>query len=100
MATNEMQKSSSDKEPKTLPPPPPSSQEPSSAAYSSMPPHGFVASSPQPHPYMCGGSGKLSHMMPPYGTRTLQCIPRVACTAILQFLRGIRVRVMLLNNLK
>ncbi|KAF2567968.1 hypothetical protein F2Q68_00027981, partial [Brassica cretica] len=61
MASNEMQKSSSDKEPKTLPPPPPSSQ-----AYSSMPPHGFVASSPQPHPYMWG----VQHMMPPYGTPT------------------------------
>jgi hypothetical protein len=29
-----------------------------------MPPHGYVASSPQPHPYMWG----VQHMMPPYGT--------------------------------
>ncbi|CAA7024137.1 unnamed protein product [Microthlaspi erraticum] len=81
MASSEMDKSSKEKEPKTPPPassapPPPSSQEPSSAvsagmatpdwtgfqAYSPMPPHGYVASSPQPHPYMWG------HMMPPYGT--------------------------------
>ncbi|KAF2565544.1 hypothetical protein F2Q68_00024429, partial [Brassica cretica] len=33
-------------------------------AYSPMPPHGFVASSPQPHPYMWG----VQHMIPPYGT--------------------------------
>ncbi|CAN8316438.1 unnamed protein product [Cochlearia groenlandica] len=85
MATTEMEKSSKEKEPKTPPttPPssssaPPSSQEPSSAvsagmatpdwsgfqAYSPMPPHGYVASSPQPHPYMWG----VQHMMPPYGT--------------------------------
>ncbi|XP_018439772.1 bZIP transcription factor 16 [Raphanus sativus] len=78
-SNNEMEKSSKDKEPTTPPPPPPSSQEPSSAvsaagmatpdwsgfqAYSPMPPHGFVASSPQPHPYMWG----VQHMMPPYGT--------------------------------
>ncbi|CAN6832634.1 unnamed protein product, partial [Brassica oleracea] len=77
MASNEMEKSSKEKEP-TTPPPPPSSQEPSSAvsagmatpdwsgfqAYSPMPPHGFVASSPQPHPYMWG----VQHMIPPYGT--------------------------------
>ncbi|KAF3552790.1 hypothetical protein F2Q69_00017371 [Brassica cretica] len=63
MASNEMQKSSSDKEPKT--PPPPSSQ-----AYSSMPPRGFVASSPQPHPYMWG----VQHMMPPYGTPAHQYV--------------------------
>uniref|UniRef100_A0A1J3GHQ1 Transcription factor HBP-1a n=1 Tax=Noccaea caerulescens TaxID=107243 RepID=A0A1J3GHQ1_NOCCA len=86
MASSEMDKSSKEKEPKTPPsassapppPPPPSSQEPSSAvsagmatpdwsgfqAYSPMPPHGYVASSPQPHPYMWG----VQHMMPPYGT--------------------------------
>ncbi|KAJ0239992.1 bZIP transcription factor 16 [Hirschfeldia incana] len=86
MASNEMEKSSKDKEATTpppsssssAPPPPSSSQEPSSAvsagmatpdwsgfqAYSPMPPHGFVASSPQPHPYMWG----VQHMMPPYGT--------------------------------
>ncbi|KAM7493844.1 hypothetical protein LguiB_028453 [Lonicera macranthoides] len=33
-------------------------------AYSPMPPHGFMASSPQAHPYMWG----VQHMMPPYGT--------------------------------
>ncbi|KAF2591409.1 hypothetical protein F2Q70_00038942, partial [Brassica cretica] len=34
-------------------------------AYSPMPPHGYVASSPQPHLYMWG----VQHMMmPPYGT--------------------------------
>ncbi|KAF3552827.1 hypothetical protein F2Q69_00011212 [Brassica cretica] len=73
MASNEMEKSSKEKEP-TTPPPPPSSQEPSSAvsagmatpdwsgfqAYSPMPPHGFVASSPQPHPYMWGVQVKLT----------------------------------------
>ncbi|CAH8264824.1 unnamed protein product [Arabidopsis lyrata] len=82
MASNETEKSSKEKEPKTPPSSsaaPPSSQEPSSAvsagmatpdwsgfqAYSPMPPpHGYVASSPQPHPYMWG----VQHMMPPYGT--------------------------------
>ncbi|CAA7026695.1 unnamed protein product [Microthlaspi erraticum] len=85
MGSSEMEKSDKEKEPKTPPPPsassasasaPATSQEPSSAvsagmatpdwsgfqAYSPMPPHGYVASSPQPHPYMWG------HMMPPYGT--------------------------------
>ncbi|KAH9605913.1 hypothetical protein KSS87_010238 [Heliosperma pusillum] len=33
-------------------------------AYSPIPPHGFLASSPQAHPYMWG----VQHMMPPYGT--------------------------------
>ncbi|KAL2545483.1 basic region/leucine zipper transcription factor 16 [Forsythia ovata] len=33
-------------------------------AYSPMPPHGFLASSPQPHPYMWG----VQQFMPPYGT--------------------------------
>ncbi|KAI7752526.1 hypothetical protein M8C21_015877, partial [Ambrosia artemisiifolia] len=32
--------------------------------YPHMPPHGFMASSPQAHPYMWG----VQHMMPPYGT--------------------------------
>ncbi|KAK6782884.1 hypothetical protein RDI58_020680 [Solanum bulbocastanum] len=32
--------------------------------YSPMPPHGFMASSPQAHPYMWG----VQHLMPPYGT--------------------------------
>ncbi|KAG9131606.1 hypothetical protein Leryth_015142 [Lithospermum erythrorhizon] len=33
-------------------------------AYSPMHPHGFLASGPQPHPYMWG----VQHLMPPYGT--------------------------------
>ncbi|CAK9173458.1 unnamed protein product [Ilex paraguariensis] len=33
-------------------------------AYSPMPPHGFLASSPQAHPYMWG----VQQFMPPYGT--------------------------------
>ncbi|KAI8554327.1 hypothetical protein RHMOL_Rhmol05G0090000 [Rhododendron molle] len=33
-------------------------------AYSPMPPPGFLASSPQAHPYMWG----VQHIMPPYGT--------------------------------
>ncbi|XP_052209134.1 bZIP transcription factor 16-like [Diospyros lotus] len=33
-------------------------------AYSPMPPHGFLASSPQTHPYMWG----VQPIMPPYGT--------------------------------
>ncbi|KAL3500017.1 hypothetical protein ACH5RR_039110 [Cinchona calisaya] len=33
-------------------------------AYSPMPPHGFLASNPQAHPYMWG----VQHLMPPYGT--------------------------------
>ncbi|CAE5959010.1 unnamed protein product [Arabidopsis arenosa] len=85
MGSSEMEKSGKEKEPKTPPPSSSSSapatavsQEPSSAvsagvatqdwsgfqAYSPMPPHGYVASSPQPHPYMWG----VQHMMPPYGT--------------------------------
>ncbi|KAJ4907053.1 basic region/leucine zipper transcription factor 16 [Raphanus sativus] len=76
-----MEKSSTEKEPKqpSSSAAPPSSQEPTSAvsagmatpdwsgfqAYSPMPPHGFVASSPQPHPYMWGPQHM---MMPPYGT--------------------------------
>ncbi|KAE9606998.1 putative transcription factor bZIP family [Lupinus albus] len=75
MASSEMEKSAKDKESKT---PPPTSQEQSSTtsagtnnpdwssfqAYSPMPPHGFLASSPQAHPYMWG----VQHIMPPYGT--------------------------------
>ncbi|CAH2034858.1 unnamed protein product [Thlaspi arvense] len=84
MGSSEMEKSGKENEPKTPPPSsssapaPAASQEPSSAvsagmatpdwsgfqAYSPMPPHGYVASSPQPHPYMWG----VQHMMPPYGT--------------------------------
>ncbi|KAK9076033.1 hypothetical protein SSX86_004364 [Deinandra increscens subsp. villosa] len=33
-------------------------------AYSPMPPHGYLASSPQPHPYVWG----VQHLLPPYGT--------------------------------
>lgn len=33
-------------------------------AYSPIPPHGYLASSPQAHPYMWG----VQHLMPPYGT--------------------------------
>ncbi|KAF8091376.1 hypothetical protein N665_0447s0034 [Sinapis alba] len=80
MASSDMEKSSKEKEPKqtSSSDAPPSSQEPSSAmsagmatpdwsgfqAYSPMPPHGFAASSPQPHPYMWG----VQHMRPPDGT--------------------------------
>ncbi|ESQ33601.1 hypothetical protein EUTSA_v10007879mg [Eutrema salsugineum] len=90
MGSSEMEKSGKENEPKTPPhssssapapaPAPVTSQEPSSSAavsagmatpdwsgfqaYSPMPPHGYVASSPQPHPYMWG----VQHMMPPYGT--------------------------------
>ncbi|CAL0314183.1 unnamed protein product [Lupinus luteus] len=75
MGSSEMDKTPKEKESKT---PPPTSQEQSSAAgagtinpdwssfqaYSHMPPHGFLASSPQAHPYMWG----VQHIMPPYGT--------------------------------
>uniref|UniRef100_M4E392 BZIP domain-containing protein n=1 Tax=Brassica campestris TaxID=3711 RepID=M4E392_BRACM len=78
MGSSEVDKSGEENEPKTPPPPsssaPVTSQEPSSdvatpdwsgfQAYSPMPPHGYVASSPQPHPYMWG----VQHMIPPYGT--------------------------------
>ncbi|GAB2296052.1 bZIP transcription factor 16 [Dionaea muscipula] len=37
---------------------------PTFQGYSAMPPHGFIASSPQAHPYMWG----VQHIMPPYGT--------------------------------
>ncbi|KAL3497910.1 hypothetical protein ACH5RR_040642 [Cinchona calisaya] len=75
MGSSEMDKSSKEaketKEAKT-----PTTQEQPSAtstgtpewtgfqAYSPMPPHGFLASSPQAHPYMWG----VQHLMPPYGT--------------------------------
>ncbi|KAH0911036.1 hypothetical protein HID58_034357 [Brassica napus] len=76
MGSSEVDKSGEENEPKTpsSSSAPVTSQEPSSAvatpdwsgfqAYSPMPPHGYVASSPQPHPYMWG----VQHMMPPYGT--------------------------------
>ncbi|KAB2088490.1 hypothetical protein E1A91_A03G002700v1 [Gossypium mustelinum] len=72
-----MDKTAQEKEPKTLPAS--SSQEPSSTtnsagpanadwsgfqAYSPIPPHGFLASTPQAPPYMWG----VQHIMPPYGT--------------------------------
>ncbi|KAE9613268.1 putative transcription factor bZIP family [Lupinus albus] len=74
MSSSEMDKTPKE-ESKT---PPPTSQEQSSTtgagtinpdwssfqAYSPMPPHGFLASSPQAHPYMWG----VQHIMPPYGT--------------------------------
>ncbi|GAB4834788.1 bZIP transcription factor 16 [Ancistrocladus abbreviatus] len=76
MGSSETDKPAS-KKPKT-PPPPSSTLEQSTAAstgtvnpewsgfqaYSPIPPHGFLASSPQAHPYMWG----VQHIMPPYGT--------------------------------
>ncbi|XP_023540471.1 bZIP transcription factor 16-like [Cucurbita pepo subsp. pepo] len=75
MSSSEMEKPPKDKETKT---PPLTTQEQTSTtsagavnpdwsgfqAYSPMPPHGFLASSPQAHPYMWG----VQHIMPPYGT--------------------------------
>nr|AAK39131.1 bZIP transcription factor 3 [Phaseolus vulgaris] len=75
MGSSEMDKTPKEKESKT---PPPTSQEQSSTtatgtinpdwpgfqAYSPIPPHGFLASSPQAHPYMWG----VQQFMPPYGT--------------------------------
>ncbi|XP_058224525.1 bZIP transcription factor 16-like isoform X3 [Rhododendron vialii] len=76
MGSSEMDKPAKEaKEPKT---PTPTPQEQSSStptgtptpdwsgfqAYSPMPPHGYLASSPQAHPYMWG----VQHIMPPYGT--------------------------------
>ncbi|GMI95598.1 basic region/leucine zipper transcription factor 16 [Hibiscus trionum] len=74
MGSSEMDKAVKEKEPKT----PPATQEASSTsnsgvvnadwsgfqAYSPIPPHGFLASSPQAPPYMWG----VQHIMPPYGT--------------------------------
>ncbi|XVF13688.1 hypothetical protein REPUB_Repub08aG0229500 [Reevesia pubescens] len=76
MGSSEMDKTAKEKEPKT--PPATTTQEPSSTtnsgtvnadwsgfqAYSPIPPHGFLASSPQAPPYMWG----VQHIMPPYGT--------------------------------
>ncbi|KAL5178640.1 bZIP transcription factor 16 [Glycine soja] len=59
MGSSEMDKTPKEKESKT-PPPPPTSQ-----AYSPIPPHGFLASNPQAHPYMWGVQQQF---MPPYGT--------------------------------
>ncbi|KAI4328021.1 hypothetical protein L6164_020418 [Bauhinia variegata] len=75
MGSSEMDKTPKEKESKT---PPTTSQEQSTTtstgaintdwssfqAYSPIPPHGFLASSPQAHPYMWG----VQHIMPPYGT--------------------------------
>ncbi|KAE8727423.1 NAC domain-containing protein 2-like [Hibiscus syriacus] len=74
MESSEMDKAAKEKEPKT----PPATQEASSTinsgmvnadwsgfqAYSPIPPHGFLTSSPQAPPYMWG----VQHIMPPYGT--------------------------------
>ncbi|XVE65351.1 hypothetical protein DITRI_Ditri07aG0174000 [Diplodiscus trichospermus] len=76
MGSSEMDKMAKEKEPKT--PPAAATQEQSSTsnsgavnadwsgfqAYSPIPPHGFLASSPQAPPYMWG----VQHIMPPYGT--------------------------------
>ncbi|EEF43527.1 bZIP transcription factor 16 isoform X2 [Ricinus communis] len=76
MGSSDMDKTAKEKESKTQPPT--TTQEQSSAtttgtvnpdwtgfqAYSPIPPHGFVASSPQAHPYMWG----VQPIMPPYGT--------------------------------
>ncbi|XP_022756749.1 bZIP transcription factor 16-like isoform X2 [Durio zibethinus] len=76
MGSSEMDKTAKEKEPKT--PPTATMQEQSSTsnsgnvnadwsgfqAYSPIPPHGFLASSPQAPPYMWG----VQHIMPPYGT--------------------------------
>ncbi|KAL2334179.1 hypothetical protein Fmac_015392 [Flemingia macrophylla] len=75
MGSSDMDKSPKEKESKTSPA---TSQEQSSTTpmatmnpdwsnfqtYSPIPPHGFLASSPQGHPYMWG----VQHIMPPYGT--------------------------------
>ncbi|KAL3006113.1 hypothetical protein AAZX31_08G258600 [Glycine max] len=75
MGSSDMDKTPKEKESKT---PPATSQEQSSTTampttnpdwsnfqtYSPIPPHGFLASSPQAHPYMWG----VQHYMPPYGT--------------------------------
>ncbi|CAN7006952.1 unnamed protein product [Brassica rapa subsp. trilocularis] len=78
MANSEMEKPSKEKElkqPSSSSAPPPSQELSSSvsagpdwsgfqASSAPMQPHGFVTSSPQPHPYMW----RVQHMMPPYGT--------------------------------
>lgn len=77
MGSSEMDKPAKDKD-RDSKTPPTSTQEQSSTtsagavnpdwsgfqAYSPIPPHGFLASSPQAHPYMWG----VQHIMPPYGT--------------------------------
>ncbi|TKY58497.1 Transcription factor HBP-1a [Spatholobus suberectus] len=75
MGSSDMDKTPKEKESKT---PPATSQEQSPTTgmatinpdwsnfqtYSPIAPHGFLASSPQAHPYMWG----VQHIMPPYGT--------------------------------
>uniref|UniRef100_A0A7N0TYY0 BZIP domain-containing protein n=1 Tax=Kalanchoe fedtschenkoi TaxID=63787 RepID=A0A7N0TYY0_KALFE len=74
MGSNDAEKTSREKEPKTVPA---ATQEQSSAtstgtvnaewpvfqAFSPMPAHSYLASSPQAHPYMWG----VQHIVPPYG---------------------------------
>ncbi|XP_050212311.1 bZIP transcription factor 16-like isoform X2 [Mercurialis annua] len=78
MGSSEIDKTPKEKEAKTPPPAATTAQEqPSTTStatvnpdwtgfqtYSHIPPHGFLASSPQAHPYMWG----VQHIMPPYGT--------------------------------
>lgn len=76
MGSGEADKQAKEKEAKTPPAITPQEQTPTTStgavnpdwsgfqAYSPMPPHGFLASSPQAHPYMWG----VQHIMPPYGT--------------------------------
>ncbi|XP_044466368.1 bZIP transcription factor 16-like [Mangifera indica] len=76
MGSSEVDKQAKEKEAKT--PPTATTQEPTATtsagtvnpdwsgfqAYSPIPPHGFLASSPQAHPYMWG----VQHLIPPYAT--------------------------------
>ncbi|GLT58470.1 hypothetical protein SLA2020_313600 [Shorea laevis] len=76
MGSSELDKTSKEKEPKTSPATNTQEQSLTTSAgtvnaewsgfqaYSPMPPHGFLASSPQAPPYMWG----VQHIMPPYGT--------------------------------
>lgn len=76
MGSSEMDKPAKEKETKTLAATPAQEQSSTTStgtvnadwtgfqAYSPIPPHGFLASSPQAHPYMWG----VQHIMPPYGT--------------------------------
>ncbi|KAJ9537434.1 hypothetical protein OSB04_030167 [Centaurea solstitialis] len=78
MGSSEMDKSTKEAKETTKEPKATNSQEQTSGAatgtvnpdwtafqpYPPMPPHGFLASSPQAHPYMWG----VQHLMPPYGT--------------------------------
>ncbi|XP_068306212.1 bZIP transcription factor 16-like [Pyrus communis] len=77
MGSREMDKPAKEKEKETKTTPATSQEQPATTstgtvnpdwsgfqAYSPIPPHGFMASSPQAHPYMWG----VQHIMPPYGT--------------------------------